>query len=806
MASRKKNVPLSPSTTTPAADISRSGVAADLATIDEQGKAPRNRIKDAVAGHRVFIKMKEADRNSAFNRAILTEMWDGAPPQKDSALQQAGLGWIYNLNFLGADSKMAAAVAAYDDLIESNEHLIAPKVRPNILNADDLQELIDVVCEEHATMVREHSDFYNNWCFLAQQFVAHGVGFAYFPDAETPWWEPAGWDQVLIPRKTQIKDKNILVFSTTHEYRVTELYQKIEDKAHNPGWDETETRRAIVLASKGKRYAKRWYDHWPEVEMELKNNDIGFGVGDAECVQAVHYWIQEFDGSYSFRVGLEDGTNQNWLYSDVSRYKHANQAFISFLLSVGNRTFHSVRGALFKMFPIEQAKNRFENKMLTNTDISMTLLLQSENGDAEEDLDITLGPAVGKLPPGAKVVERRLPNVGTEGLPIVQYLDQKSEQATNQFQTGPVSAYADKKGHAQTKYAEQRDDSIKGSLAQNSVARFYRSADLMFSEQWRRVMEIGPDGCPTSTKKDEDGEIPCRYPEVRDFFRRCDERGVTFQMIKKVIRTVSAQRAIGNGSPQMRMLALDELQQMAGSLDETGRDNATRDRIAMRFGRVMADRYKPKVKRIAPDASLAQVENAALKSDAFGALPDQNHFVHAGIHVPKFQQIVEQLVSYRENDPEADFSPMEPILQWASNVHDHAAEHVQALAYDPLRVEDMKSFRAALEQGGNLLAGFARELQAQERHQQDMMGVKADGLNQKYQDAVSASDPKLTLEIQRQQEELQQKREEHALKMQLASYKVAQVAQKIRESSIKMDSLVAQNIDKQQHSQVPQAA
>lgn len=796
--SRKKSVPLAP----PIEDTARSGVAADLQTINpETGAAPETRIKDAQAGHRLWVKLLEADRISAYNRAILTEMWDGAPPQKDSALQQIGMGWIYNLNFLGADSKMASAIAAYDDLLDSNEHLITPKFHPNVLSPDDLTEMLDVVCEEHATLIREHSPYYNNWCFLASQFVAHGVGFAYFPDETGPWWEPAGWDQAIIPRKTRVSDESILTFMARHEYRVTELWAKIKNKEANPGWDEDEVKKAIVRASKGKRFVKRWYDHWPEIEVELKNNDIGFGVGDSECVQAVHYWYQEFDGSYSFAVGLEEGINQNWLYQDLHRYKTANQAFVSFTLSVGNRTFHSVRGALWKMFPMEQASNRFQNKMLTNTDISMTLLLQGEDGDSYDDLEITLGPAIGKLPPGAKVVERNLPNVGTEGMPVVQFLEQKSQQATGQFQaTSALPGPMDKRGHAQTKYSEQRRDNIEGSLASNAVNRFYRSADILANEQWRRIMEIGPTGGPTSTIKGPDGKTPCQFPEVRDFFERCDERGWGFDIIKKVIRGVVTQRAIGNGSPQMRLLALDELQQMAGSLDETGRALAVRDRIALRFGRVAADRYKPKVKRIAPDATIAVIENAALKSDQIPALPDQNHFVHAGIHVPKFQAAVQQLVGAREQNPEMDFRPLEPILTWAENIHDHASQHVQAMATDPLHVEDMKSFKAALEQGGNLLGGFARELQMQERHASQNMQTQADGLNQQHQDAISASNPKLQLEIQREQEKLQQDREKHAVNMQLASAKVSQVAQSIRLKNIELDSKIAQGIRSRQTS------
>jgi hypothetical protein len=804
---RRGGSPVSP-LASPVADVSQTQVVGrDLVTVDPAtGLAPRTRLKTAKKAHDLFLTLLEADRKSAFNRTVLQEMWDGAPPQKDSVLQQMGMGWVYNLNWLGADKRMTAAVAAYDDLLDSSEHLISPEFVPGKLSPDDQADVSDIVADEHATLLRERTEFYSHWNRLASEFCGHGVGFGYYIDAENPWWEPAGWNQVVIPRKTKVRDDYILVFCTRHEYKVNDLYNKCfgVDKQFRKGWNEVEVKKAIIGAARGQRFIRRWYDHWPEVEAELKNNDIGFGLGDSECVQAVHVCQQEFDGSFSFYVILENGTMGDWLYQDQNRYKSASECFVSFVLNTGNGTFHSIRGALWKMFPKEQALNRFKNKMMTNTDIAMTLLVQGEEGDSYDDMQITLGPAIGYLPPGAKVVERELPEVGTQGMPVIRHLELEAEDSVAQFQASSPAPYqVDQKGNPPTKYQLQMNQASEGSLTTNAVNRFYRSVDVLFNEQFTRFKKIGKTGAPLPSGK-------CKYPEVKEFFERIQERldalglGLQAEKVLTWIRRVRAARAIGNGSPQMRLLALNELQEMAGELDETGRSLAARDRIAARFGRSFADRYKPRVKRIAPDYALAQVENAALKNDSFSALPDQNHAVHVSVHVPKFQQIVQQIVAYREQDPSADFTPMEPNLDWALNLHDHASQHVQGMASDPTRVQDMKSYKAALEQGGNLLAGFARELQQQERHHTEQTGMQIDS-KQSQMDAISESDPRLKLEMQKQIEELQQKRETHAVSMQLASAKVAQVAQQMRLNQVKTDAAISQGIRARQTS-VPESA
>lgn len=774
----------------------------ELTTLNEQGKAPRTRMRDAKAMFSLYRTLLRADTKSAHNRAILQDMADGAPPFPDEVLAAAGHGWVYNLNFLEADTRLAGALAAYDDLVDSLDCLIVPHVKPGIYTDDVTQEARDIVAEEHATLIREQSEFYSTWQILAKEFVGHGVGWTYYPDKETWKYESAGWDEVLIPRKTKATEESVNILMTHPEWTVDRLYSHIDDPQFAAGWNVKEVQRAIVLAARTVPRNKSWEIYWPEVQRELKQNDLAFGLGDAEMVKLIQCWQREFDGSYSFYIGLADGSNTDYLYKDLNRYKNANEAFTGYTLGVGNKTYHSIRGALHKMHAPVSASNRFRNSLLTSTDMSMKIILQGEEGASYDDMQITLQPGVGYLPAGATVVERKLPDVATEGMPILHELDSALDNATSQFQSPEDSFNAtdSQRGNPETKYGIQARQARAGSLTGNSVNRFYRSADKTFAEQFRRLQNIGP----TGTKTDKDG---CRYPEVKDFFERCKERlqplGIdATKFITKDIRKVTAARAIGKGSPQARMLALDRLNARAGSLDETGRALAARDAIAAELGREAADRYKPRVTRLAPDITIAVIENAALKSDDIPVLPDQNHKAHASVHVPKFQDVVKQIVEYREENPEADFTPLRPQIDYAMRLHTHSSAHVQGMAANPIDVPDAKAYNAALEQGGNLLAGFARELQQQERHQalnqqqpsgQPVQPGQTGGL-QSTEDAISASDPKLAMEQQRHQLELQQKIETHAKDMELASAKVAQISQNMRLQQIEADQNISQQI------------
>lgn len=770
-----------------------------LATLSDSGKAPKERLKDANALHSIYREQLRLDERSAANRAILQADADGAPPVGESKLAANGMSWQYDLNWLGGDTKLQAALTAYSDLLEGTVDLVIPDFHPAKIEPEEMQDAADIIAEEHNKLVRENSDFYPTWERLGSEFTKFGVGFAYFADEKTPWWDAAGWNEFIMPRRTKVGDEKIPVLMWRHDYRVHELYKFIEDPAHT-NWDTEMVQKAIVYACRTPTKDRPWQTFWSEIEMSLKNNDIGFSYGAVEEVHALHALVREFDGSVSFYVGLVNGNNERHLYKERGRYEKMTQAVVTFTLGVGNGTYHSIRGLLWKMYPFNTTINRFNNKLLTQTDLAMSLVLQAVDGENLDDLAITLAGPVAYLPPADKatVVTRTLPDVGTQGLPILDHLDGALSRATGQFESSRGSNSTNDNRHNISKFQYQTEQEHAGSLTNNSVNRFYRSLDRLLGEQFRRIQKIGP-------KSKE-------YPEIADFYERCDERGVPAEIIQKAVRTVKCRRAIGNGSPANRAVALDRISAERGSYDESGRNFVTRDIVSLYGGRQAADRYCPRQKRIAPDAQIAVLENTVLRNGPLDRTPGQNDAVHASVHVPAFLKGIEELVKVREQDPSADFTPLRPQVDYLFNLHEHTAQHVEAMAADPMRLPDAKSYQAALQQGGALLAGFARELQAQERHATADQQQPGQGAGQQPgQDAgpsieeldkqkkfaeINASTHQLEFAAQRNQQTLRHAEESHQLDMSLASAKVAEIAQKARLRDIEMAATVRDTVKK----------
>jgi len=140
-------------------------------------------------------------------------------------------------------------------------------------------------------------------------------------------------------------------------------------------------------------------------------------------------------------------------------------------------------------------------------------------------------------------------------------------------------------------------------------------------------------------------------------------------------------------------------------------------------------------------------------------------------------------VGVREQNPEADFRSMGPQIEYASRLHDHAAQHVQMLSADETRADEAKQFSAVLEQTGNLLGAFMRLVAAQNRH--------ADEQAQEQTGQPGAGDPSQEPELAYKAAKVQQ---EMALKTQESQHRqqlqTADTIQKMRLRSLETDSRI----------------
>lgn len=722
-----------------------------LDTLSESGAPPRTRIKDAKSAREIYHRLLKADEESARNRAAIDEMFAGAPPYDDAELRATGQAARANVNFGEADALLESALAGYVDLLSSVESLVNFKTR-----FGDPQERIEyeqVISEELTRMLRGWNAYTPNWLRLATHFVGHGVGIAYF-ESDLDWrWRVGGWSDFLIPRKTLASESEIEVACCARVMQAQQLYRFIEDegKASELGWNVGGVKKAIQDAVSNSATSGAYATDWEGIVREMKNNDLYVGVATSSEVKVVHLWNVEFDGRVTHSIILRDEpTNkEEFLYRKVGKFSRMEQAFTIFTYGVGvNGQYHSIRGLGAKVFTEIQTSNRLRCQMVDGALLSSSVILQPANEDALQNLQISYFGPYSILSPGVEIQERAIPNMSTSVLPVLQDMSRLINSRTSGYQASAAEVETRQK----TKYEIQAQQSDRARLSTSALSLFYDPLERLFREVVRRVCRR--DYYPAEPGGD----------AVREFRRRCFERGVPPEAIFQVdIARVTAVRAIGAGSEQMRQLTFDEFAQIAPAFDEFGRQNLLRDRVAARIGYANADRYvqKPSAEsRPLMDEKFANLENNTLREGTpLPTYPNDNHTVHARSHIAALS---EGVAGIQEGSAE-----MAAVIPGLVALLEHATAHVEAQSVDPTVREEAAANRKILSQLTEIVTNGAKHVEKLRRESAENPGQP--------QPAGSAEqDAKIMAELEKSRLKQQLMREEAATKREIRMADAAQ--------------------------------
>jgi len=155
-----------------------------LQPFPEKGK-PQPRVKDLKSLHSVYTRFLQDDEKSAYNRSLVRDAADGAPPYEDDSIEQEGR---FNLNFHDLYGLLEERNATYTDLIDSTSDLLRVYFPESMddAGASDREEKAAIIGEEFTQLVRhDWSEFYSNWDYLVNELIQHGLSMAYFPDETT---------------------------------------------------------------------------------------------------------------------------------------------------------------------------------------------------------------------------------------------------------------------------------------------------------------------------------------------------------------------------------------------------------------------------------------------------------------------------------------------------------------------------------------------------------------------------------------------------------------------------------------------
>ena len=725
----------------------------DLLNLDPQTKAaPESRLRDVKAANSIYDTLRKADEKSASNRARFDGMFDGAPPYDQKVLSSTGQGTRTNLNFGEGQRYLDISMSAFVDLYSSLEKLMMVKVLAG--EPTERQEAEDIIAEELTHMLREWPEFHSSYLRLCTEFTKHGVSAAYFDDPRSWRFRVCGLSDFLIPRQTQASEEAIEVACCRRQYLLHELYAFIKNPEASAklGWDVEEVKRVIVRNARTSGYnGSNTYSDWEATQREIKGNDLYTGIQNT-TVSIIHMWVREFDGSVSFLMFAEE-TPKSFLFRGDSMFEKPEQAYVLFSFGVGtNGTYHSVRGLGHRIFNHVQLSNRVRCQMVDSAMLGGAVMIQPESQRALEDLSFTMYGPYSVLSPNVRIIEKASPNLTNTMQPALT--DLQNQLAMN---VDLVSTYGNQSSPYRNNLQTEHDLAVSSRLTGSTINLFYASWSRLLREVVRRAVS------------------DTRDPQVASFVKRCAQRGVPLAMIRSVdVSKTVAVRAIGAGSAANRLLALRELNQIAGGFDDVGRRNLLRDITAERVGRDLVDRYAPPAPepRLTVDAKIALLENQSMQmGQPVAVLDSELHGMHLRSHMPLFQELLAGV-------QEGTVDPVQamPVLQ---TIYGHVNDHMQQFATDPAAKAEVAGYKQILQIAEEVITNTGRKIQAEQRKANEA-GAGQQGGEQQGPTAVE-------LKMQEHQMKMQIAEQKAALEMQIKQAKADQdIALKDAERAMKL--------------------
>lgn len=733
--------------------------------VKEDGTKTR-RIKDAKSALAIFNRLKDADANSALQRARIDGMFDGASPYDQGKLNASGQSQKTNLNFGEAQRLLDISLSAYVDLYSSLEKFV--NVKGTLGEDAQRHEWEDTVSSEITQLLKSWPEFHSNYLRLCTTFIKHGVGVAYFDSPEGWQFRVGSFEDILIPRQTPASEEAIDISVIRRSYHLHELNNFIKDPkaAAKVGWNVDEVKRVMTknVTTTGRGYGGGTTDsEYEALAAQLKNNDLLIGV-ENPTVSVLHFLVRETDGTLSHYSCVESSP-EKFLYEKPSRYQSAEEAYVLFTYGVGsNGTYHSIRGLGQRIFSHIQTSNRLRCQMIDGAMISSAVMLQPESSRALEELDMTFFGSYAVLSPNVNIIEKAIPNLSQAVQPALE--DMQNQLAMN---TDTQSPYGPNQSSPyRNKDQVVSDMDVSTQLSGAALNLFYASWGRLLREVVKRIIKSPKD------------------KRISDFYKRCESRGVPKEFINSLdTARTKAVRAIGDGSRANRLASLRELNAISGSFDEVGRANLTRDIVSTRVGADIADRYAPQVDvpRETVDNKIAMMENTTLnQGQPMPVLSSELHGTHLPIHLEPFSQIIEGL-----NTGQVDPMQAMPVLQ---AMYQHVAEHTEFASGEPALEGLVAEAKQVLQYGEEMINNTAKAIQKEERDaaqgQQQMTEEEA-MMQQQQGGEQQQEDPKMQ-SAQVQMQIMQQKAElEMSIKQQKheqdQAIRDAEAAMKFQEES-----------------------
>lgn len=634
--------------------------------VDQNGKLVlRGRVKDAAGVRDIWRALEYADQEASFNRALIQGMYDNQPPLNPAELRLMGQADICNVNWGKGKELLDEAKAAYPALIQNTETLCTLPIK-NSYGDDNLRANWQPIIEEEFTvMVNAWDEFYDNYMQLVHQIVVHGVGIVYWQD-EFDWrFNVQSLEYFKFPRDIKPYATATEIVACKVRLLPHVLYRHInpdlvsEEDAREAGWQIDAVKDSLRQAAP----TQDTFTDWERWERYWKNNDYLMTYSMTQpTINAIYLWSKELDGTVSVYLVNYDNPDIGFIYKKEGKFSSMDKQMVIFTNGVGSNGYlHSIRGQGQEIFDKVLADNRLTNRLVDLILFQATPMFEASNEDSVDTMAIQPFGTYNIKSKDWEIPEREMPDYTNSMFPLIQNVQDRLVSGAARFsRTTPTMQGK----QPLTKYAEEVRQAQLASLSEDRLNLFIRPLTKVFQNMVERVirddyMTVDPGG-----------------HQVREFIRRCFERGVPEDAIKNIdVKRVKFSPPLGSGSPEQRAMVLERLQGIFGFFDQTGQSMYVRDVVMANGGVALADRYTPRdlTPRVPVDASIAELENNQLKQ-GFEVIPnkDQNHIVHATIHLDAADLLISETDMY---NPEVIVTNGPQIV----SLNNHTSMHMQYL-------------------------------------------------------------------------------------------------------------------------------
>ena len=699
-----------------------------IQTVTESGAPVKSRISSVQAAREVFRKLCENDEQDAMRRARLRGHVNGNPPYDPVRLEELGLGYSTNTNFLEMRSILDAKAGQAYELFFEVPSVVDVRISPLALPLMDKQAPLPdygmVVAEEFSKMLLAWPGFLSNMDLSRRECDLVGIGVQLFRDE---WdWRPKAFNSgsFKYPASASLDPDSWPLCAFKDSMSVADLVAQVLDNemAEEAGWNrevvKSVIKRGYIQAEgTGQNWQEKYRTTpWEEVEQRIRNKDWTTELAALEDVQVVHMLVTELDSKEVSHLLFAEpngntsdpGPNEDtFMFRKDRRYKQMSSAVWVLPYNNAGGTLRSCRGLASLLEPHCDLSNRFLGRVFDAGFTMSSLLLQPKTAMDMSKLQLIRAGMVTVIPAGVEAVQSSFqPSIS----PLIQLRDLSSaimQNNSGQRRTAPET-FGENQGE---KTARQVVEEVaKEARAEKANTAFeYAHIERLYREMFARA--TNPAYLQAETK------LPGRE-EALSFIRRCLLRGVPERLLLTPgAFELSATRAIGMGSWGVKLDITNQVLNARSLFDEHGQVAAIREWLAVRVGYQNVDRFKPLVNRDtipSNEMSVATLENNSFANgQPVPVGSDQFHAIHLAIHGSMIDGFAEVVQQGAQNAGSVDITKIATAL---SNLLPHFQSHLQYVAQDPARKPMVDEGVKRLKLGAQLMQ-FAQQVAQQRANQ-----------------------------------------------------------------------------------------